>query len=188
MIKLVSLGKGQFKVSPRPRGGEWLEVEIGRYRQAGVTLIASLLTPAEEFELELTDEGKVCQQQGIEFRRFPIRDRQVPADRQAFLEFAASLSNHLKEGGKALLHCRAGIGRAALLGCALLTLEGLDAETAWALIEEARGQEVPDTVEQRAWVAGRTSAGRPMSLESALFAAGEEALEFADPGDPYGSS
>ena len=40
-----------------------------------------------------------------------------------------------------------------MLAAALLAVSGLDLDTAWNRVSAARGCAVPDTAEQRAWVA-----------------------------------
>jgi hypothetical protein len=51
------------------------------------------------------------------------------------------------------LHCRAGIGRSALVAACVLVLMGMAPGTAFDLIGKARGVRVPDTEGQREWVA-----------------------------------
>jgi hypothetical protein len=46
-----------------------------------------------------------------------------------------------------------GIGRSPLLLACILVSRGLAAEDAWKAIGTARGLPVPDTVEQREWLA-----------------------------------
>jgi len=52
-----------------------------------------------------------------------------------------------------LIHCRMGVGRAAMIAAALLVRRGQSVEEAFAQIAAARGCAVPDTSEQRAWAA-----------------------------------
>jgi protein-tyrosine phosphatase len=63
------------------------------------------------------------------------------------------LESKLAEGKKVAVHCRQGVGRSALLAACLLVGSGLDAEEAFERIRVSRGCAVPDTAEQRAWVA-----------------------------------
>jgi protein-tyrosine phosphatase len=66
--------------------------------------------------------------------------------------------------GKAVaIHCRAGIGRSALIAACILGRGGADANQAFAKISASRGVVVPDTDAQRDWVAAfnaYTSSGR----------------------------
>lgn len=50
------------------------------------------------------------------------------------------------------MHCRAGIGRSAIIAASLLALNGTDVDLAFKLVTEARGCPVPDTPEQKKWV------------------------------------
>lgn len=137
-------------IMARPRAGDWLEDEIDNWRREGVELVVSLLEPAEVSELGLDDEPRLCRERGIEFISFPIPDRGVPGNQTAAVRVAGSF----RTAGKVVaIHCRAGIGRSSLLAATALVLGGMEAEPAFALIEQARGLRVPDTEAQRAWVA-----------------------------------
>ncbi|MFI6999720.1 hypothetical protein [Nocardia sp. NPDC050175] len=135
----------------RPRGGDWLADLMDGLRAAGVTTLVSALTPGEEMELELRDEAAAAHRAGLEFVAFPIPDRSVPrvaVARPVLQRLAESVS----AGGYLVAHCRAGIGRSALIAAGVLVLEGADPAAVWDLIESSRGCPVPDTDEQRQWV------------------------------------
>jgi hypothetical protein len=57
----------------------------------GVDILVSLLTPEESSELDLTNEATACAEAGIEFRNFPIPDRETPASLEAFRAFVTEL-------------------------------------------------------------------------------------------------
>src|SRR5436309_517711 len=59
---------GRLGIVPRPRGRDWLADEVRSWRDAGISLVTSLLTPDEVSELGLEDEGPLCQEEGLEFR------------------------------------------------------------------------------------------------------------------------
>jgi len=137
---------------PRPRGGDWLADDLRRIREAGATVLVSLLERAETVELELAEEAALAAEQGLRFFGFPIPDRGVPESRAEFAAFVRDLAA-LARGGEALaIHCRAGIGRASLTAVSVLGLLGIPPEPAFALVSAARGLEVPDTREQVEWV------------------------------------
>ena len=50
------------------------------------------------------------------------------------------------------VHCFAGVGRSAVIAAATLLLAGIGPSEALELISAARGYDVPDTSEQRAWI------------------------------------
>ena len=143
---------GKVYVMPRPRMGDWLEDEIRRFRHAGITGIVSLLTPAENCELDLTAEAQLCDVHGLSFYGFSIADRGVPESGIRFVKFIGTLCNALQDGASLAIHCRAGIGRAGMTAASLLIASGMRGDGAFELVENARGRTVPDTPEQREWV------------------------------------
>jgi protein-tyrosine phosphatase len=139
-------------VMPRPRGGDWLEEEIESVREQGVDVLVSLLTVDEIDELALTQESRICEAAGVEYLSFPIPDRNVPPDKQAASAFIGKLHQSSITGKSIVFHCRAGIGRSALMAACLLATEGMAVDDAFQCIADARGCGVPDTTEQRSWV------------------------------------
>ena len=137
---------------PRPRGGDWLEDEIRSLKSSGVDAVVSLLERPETEELEITEEQALCEANGISFLSFPIPDRNVPPSGREALDFAGSVSNLLRMGRSAVIHCRQGVGRSALIAACVMALGGVPVDDAFEKIENARGCPVPDTPEQRRWV------------------------------------
>jgi len=111
----------------------------------------SLLTPPEEFELDLIAEARLCADLGLKFHSHPIPDRSLPVQ-PAFSRLIDSLLPVLTEGGFVAIHCRAGIGRSSITAAALLWRLGVSAPEALRLISKARRLEIPDTEEQRALI------------------------------------
>ena len=144
--------QGNLAILPRPRGGDWLEEEVRGWQAAGVDVIVSLLTSDEIADLDLAQEGGLCEAHGIDFWQFPIIDRSVPASRKATLEFVKELARLLVQGKSIAIHCRQGIGRSALMAACLLVLSGIVPEAAFQRVSEGRGCSVPETLEQRQWV------------------------------------
>ncbi len=133
----------------RPRSGDWLEDEIDHWKRSGVDIVVSLLELDEVEDLGLGEEAALCRLKGIEFRTFPIPDRGVPADEEAFSRFIDELA---KTRAAIAIHCRAGIGRSSLVAGTTLIARGMPAEDALSRISDARGLPVPDTDDQRAWI------------------------------------
>ena len=145
---------GRLALAPRPRGGDWLEDEVRSWQRAGVSVIASLLTHEELDELSLTNEEQQCRALGIQFVSFPIVDRAVPVSPAAFAKLLIDLATFLKAGKSVAIHCRQGLGRAALVAACTLAHLGVDPEAAIRQVAAARGCPVPETPEQRAWILG----------------------------------
>jgi protein-tyrosine phosphatase len=114
-------------------------------------VIVTLLEDSEIIELGLEEEQALCENAGVEFIRFPIPDRGVPASADEFSVLIKSLVRHLQNGRGVGVHCRIGLGRSALVAACVLVALGVPIESAWASIEQGRGLPVPDTPEQRSW-------------------------------------
>jgi protein-tyrosine phosphatase len=142
----------RLAIVPRPRGGDWLEDELIAMKNAGVDIVVSMLRAEEEGELGLVTEADACRAAGLEFKSFPIQDRDVPTSRASFAAFVGQLRTHLHYGRSLAVHCRASIGRSSLLLAGILCAEGFSPEDAFKLLAKARGLQVPDTPEQVRWI------------------------------------
>jgi protein-tyrosine phosphatase len=147
---------GHLAIMPRPRGGDWLEDEIQAWRRAGVDVVVSLLTPEEQAELGLDDEETLCRANGIELVSFPIVDRSIPSSFKDYSEMISNLADLIASGKNIAVHCRQGIGRAALVAICLIIVSGVEPAAAIERVGAARGCSVPETPEQRRWIADFT--------------------------------
>lgn len=144
---------GRLGILARPRGGDWLGDETAAWREAGVDFVVSLLEPEEASQLMLADEAAAAASSGVEFRAFPIPDRGVPASRESVADLAGDMMAALAEGRSVAVHCRQGIGRSGLIAGAILVAMGRDTGAALDAVANARGLDVPETIEQRRWLA-----------------------------------
>jgi protein-tyrosine phosphatase len=145
-------GPGRLATMACPRGGDWLDDELGALQTEGVDVLVSALTNSELAELQLSAEPELARQAGLTYISFPIPDRGAP-EGAAATDLAGQLEDRLTGGEFIVVHCRAGIGRSSLIAAAVLVREGLSPAEAWELISAARGLSVPDTEAQRAWLA-----------------------------------
>ena len=143
---------GKLALTARPRGGDRLQNEMENWRRAGIDIVVSLLTPDEERELKLEDEGPDAKAQGMTFLSLPIRDRQVPDSESGLNSTLHLIDDALSFGKNVVVHCRQGIGRTGLVGACLLVNKGWEPEAAIDLLSAARGVPVPETPEQRHWI------------------------------------
>ena len=156
---------GRLAILGRPRAGEWLHEEITDWAANGLTDVDSLLEDHEVRELELTREAELVRQAGLDFERFPIPDRGVPASLDLAHDMWRRLEAKLRNKRSVGIHCRASIGRAGLVAVGTLLFLGVAEELAWQHASLARGRQIPDTDEQRLWV---SKAFRQSSATSAL--------------------
>ncbi|MCI0637662.1 MAG: hypothetical protein L0Y72_28735 [Gemmataceae bacterium] len=143
---------GRLAIAARPRGGDWLADEVQSWREAGLHVVISALTPEEMRDLELEQEADLSRSVGLEFDSYSIPDRGVPASPHKLGEKIRQWERSLNEGKSVAIHCRQGIGRSSLLAACLLQSGGIKPTQVWKSIERARGVPVPDTPEQREWV------------------------------------
>jgi protein-tyrosine phosphatase len=143
---------GRMAISPRPRGGDWLDDEMKGWRQAGIDVVVSLLESGEAEDLGLDEERKYCEANGMEFYSLPIIDRGVPTSDVEAARLLAALDHALTEEKNVAIHCRQGIGRAGLIASTLLVERGISPSEAIQRVSAARHAPVPETAEQRAWI------------------------------------
>jgi protein-tyrosine phosphatase len=144
---------GRLAILARPRGNDWLADEIQGWCEAGVQVVVSLLGPEEEQELGLSEEASLVQASGQRFINFPIEDYGVPSSEAALHELVKRVEHLLSQGHNVGIHCRGGIGRSSLVAACLLVNSGQNVEASFEQIQKARGVPVPDTRNQREWVA-----------------------------------
>src|SRR2546426_10966958 len=100
---------GGLAVASRPRGGDWLEDEIASWRRAGIDTVFSLLTPEEERDLDLADEGHQVRAHGMKFVSFPIPDRQVPSSETELSAGLGKAGAEFPSGKNVAVKCRQGL-------------------------------------------------------------------------------
>ena len=143
---------GGLAIVLRPRGDDWLNDELLRYKRSGVETLVSLLEPNEAIWLGLRDEGHIAEQVGMCFLSYPILDVHVPPDMDSFRAFVAGLADRLRAGERIGVHCRGSIGRSTVTAACTLNHFGWNAKGALRAIQAARGCVVPDTAEQLRWI------------------------------------
>jgi protein-tyrosine phosphatase len=152
LYSIQELPAGQVSIMARPRGGDWLLDEVKALREAGVSVLISLLTPDEVIDLDLIEEAECCSRQEVTYLSFPIPDRSIPPFAESTFIFLKQIQRQVSAGKHVVLHCRQGLGRAALIAASVLVLIGFSPDQALERLSSVRGYSVPETEEQRAWV------------------------------------
>ncbi len=142
---------GRLAILARPRGGDWLPDDIAQWKRAGIQTVVSMLTAAEEAELDLAKEAFECACRGLLFAAIPVDDRWFPTDSEA-ADLVAYIASHLADGRSVGIHCRQGIGRSGLAAVAVLRALGAPTADAIRRVSAARGRPVPETPEQLEWI------------------------------------
>lgn len=115
---------GRLAVVARPRGGDWLQDEVGGWKRAGLDVVVSLLEDDEANQLELADEDTAATSRGIRFISFPIPDRSVPASLPDAVGLLRQIAQALRESRNVAVHCRQGVGRSGMIACGVLVVSG----------------------------------------------------------------
>jgi protein-tyrosine phosphatase len=147
-----AVGPGRLGIMGRPQGADRLPAEVRSWAVLDVHTVVTLLEPTEADELGLHDERVLCALCGIECISFPVPDHGVPTAAAPFFALAAGLAALVANGSTVVIHCRAGIGRSALLAAAVLVRSGVPAEDVFECLTRARGVLVPETLEQETWL------------------------------------
>jgi len=142
----------RLAIVARPGGDECLEADLLGLKRGGIDILVSLLMPDEAASLGLAAEGSIAQSVGLDFISHPIPDRTTPANEKSFRYLVARLVDATEAGKRVGAHCRGCIGRATVTTAAVLIQLGVGPAEALAMIEQARGCAVPDTVEQLDWI------------------------------------
>ena len=115
-------------------------------------MVLSLLTSEEDQDLNLENEAVTCEKNAIRLYRLPIMDRSIPRSVREVEGIIDKVRRDLDRGLNVNIHCRQGIGRAAMIAAALLIEKGILPDQAIERIAKARGVPVPETHHQRAWI------------------------------------
>ena len=151
-----------------------LTTEATRHRvsvllAAGIECFLDLTHPSE---IEPYDQALPFH---IEYLRKPIRDHGLPERREHMMEILDCLHDALRSGRRTYLHCRAGIGRTAMVVGCLFVERGLTGEQAldelaarWEQCERSKlWPSVPETEAQTDYVRRWTGRASPFPAASA---------------------
>jgi ADP-ribosyl-[dinitrogen reductase] hydrolase len=127
-----------------------LQTDIAAIRDWGATVVLTLVEERELRLLGVADLGAVVGSHGMAWRHLPIRDGDVPSQsfEAGWTTIGAELRALVRGGGRVLIHCRGGLGRAGMISARLLVELGMDPEAAIVAIRRARGPAAIETPEQ----------------------------------------
>jgi len=145
----------QLGIMPRPRGDDWLEEEIIKFKKQNIGLLVSLLEQHEMNELGLRNQPALCSKHDLEYINFPIVDRSVPEKGTKIDSLIDQLYLKIQNGNSVVIHCRMGIGRSSIIAACILLKAGFKTEQILQKITSARGLKVPDTDAQVQWLKNR---------------------------------
>lgn len=138
-------------------GGHWsrdLTADVTALRDWGADVVVTLVDERELDLLKVPTLGDAIRAAGMEWRHAPIPDLHPPDERFEALwpGLVAELSEVLQAGGRVVVHCRAGLGRAGMVA-ALLAVELGDTPAQAIRRVRATRRGVIETPAQRRYVA-----------------------------------
>jgi protein-tyrosine phosphatase len=142
-------------IMPRPRGDDWLEEEIIKFKKQNIGTWVSLLEQHEINELGLRNQQSLCSKHKLEYINFPIVDRSIPEKGNKIDSLIETLYQKAKTGNSVVIHCRMGIGRSSIIAGCILLKAGFKTDQILQKITSARGLKVPDTDQQVQWLKSR---------------------------------
>lgn len=151
LYRVADIGQGSLTMGPAPpveyKNGSWIQ----SLQTRSISTVVSMLREDESEYLNLADEAETLAKDGIALRQFPITDLGCPDNEEDFAVFLKQLYADVCDGLHIYVHCHAGIGRAGLVSCGLLALNGMPLVEIYDYLEQKRGLKSPQTEGQRIW-------------------------------------
>lgn len=163
----LPLGNGRLGITFCPGkkgesvfGAAWdrdLDLDMDAIKGWGANAVLSLIEDHEFEMLGVAKLGEAVKARGIEWFHFPIRDLDSPTDDAmgTWAAISAQLHATLERRGRALIHCRGGLGRAGTIAALMLIERGWSASQAISDIRVIRPGAI-ETAEQERWVTHRS--------------------------------
>jgi protein-tyrosine phosphatase len=117
---------GRLAVIAHPRTDAWPAEHLTELAGAGVHLLVSALTAAEQQRLRFTGTVGEAARLGLEFVPFPAADGTAPREEAArMIGLSGRLAANVRAGRFVATQCFGGIGRSTLLASMTLVLLGV---------------------------------------------------------------
>ena len=134
--------------------GPWdreLDADLDLIASWHPSLVITLVEDAEFPMLGVPTFAATIAQTGLPWRHVPIRDADVPDERfeSAWVAVGAEARAALLNGGRVLLHCRAGLGRTGMIAARLLVELGEAPADAIAKVRAARPGAIETLAQER---------------------------------------
>jgi len=135
-------------------GAGWdrdLDVDLDVIKAWGAQAVVTLIEDTEFDLLSVTGLGDAAEARGMDWHHFPIPDLGAPTPRAMarWRELSPRLHRILEAGGRVLVHCRGGLGRAGIVAALLLIERGHPADEAITLVRAARPGAIETPAQER---------------------------------------
>ncbi len=156
------------KTDPHGLTASWrrdLTADMDIIAEWGASVVVSLIEDSEFDLLQVPDLGPAVERAGMTWYHLPIRDTMAPGDafERLWGEKGEEIKDSLSAGGKVLLHCRGGLGRAGTVAARILVEFGYTPDVAIKAVRRARPGAIENSVQER-YVYSRSSPDSSLSL------------------------
>jgi len=137
-----------------------LDEDLDAVAAWGAVAVLTLMEGPELRRYRIAEIGEGVRARFMEWHHLPIQDVNVPgpAFEAAWPDLSRKLRALVARGGKVLVHCRGGLGRAGMIVSRLLVEDGVAPAAAIRQVRAVRGPGAVETGAQEGWVA----AGKPV--------------------------
>lgn len=146
------------KHQPAAMTGSWardLDEDLRAIKAWGATTLVSLIEPWEFEELRIEKLPHRAAEQGLEWYGLPIVDDAAPDERwlRTWRDVGQKLAESVLSGGRVVVHCKGGLGRAGTVASMLLLQAGeyRDSQAVIQAVREARVGAI-ETTEQEEFI------------------------------------
>jgi ADP-ribosyl-[dinitrogen reductase] hydrolase len=131
------------KCAPSLYGHSWqrdLGADLDAIRAWGAAYLVTLVEQHELHSLKVERLGEEVATRGIKWLHLPIVDVSTPSAEfeSQWKRVASALTKQLTEGGKVLVHCKGGLGRAGTIASVLLIEMGQSPDVAIGTVRAVR--------------------------------------------------
>jgi protein-tyrosine phosphatase len=142
------------KCGPSLYGHIWkrdLEADLNSIERWGAQIVLTLVELCELQALEVATLGQKVQSRGMRWLHLPIVDVSIPTTEfeGRWREELPGLLVALKHGGKVLVHCKGGLGRAGMVAAFLLIESGDRPEAAIRKVRRVRPGAIETAAQER---------------------------------------
>ena len=137
--------------------GAWardLDLDLDAICAWGAGVVITLVTDRELADLRVAGLGAAVRARGIAWLHLPITDVSTPtaAWEADWARERSVVHAELDRGGKVLVHCKGGLGRAGTIAARILIERGMAPDAAIAEVRRRRGPKAIETTAQESYV------------------------------------
>ena len=147
----ITLCPGKYQ--PVSWSGGWnrnLDADICAINTSGTSKVVTLVEDKEMDILRVPRLGETVLEYGMDWVHLPFADTTAPDEdwMTQFDQTREQILDSIKQGGKVVVHCKGGLGRAGTFAALLLLCLGLPASMAIAMVRKARSVDCINPVQE----------------------------------------